>query len=350
MINSKQTKYSNRQIIICCCPTNYKILKNSAKMLSGMQVDDNEMNEIIDQFLRKTNFKDSFRSAVADKSRFNVKLDEVREFSPKLSQFLLKNPIKAINLFEIRVNKLIDDLNNSIASEKVKMINPSSFPVKHNTLKLNFDGNYGKNFVTPRGLKSSMINTLVKVQGIVTRMSIVKPKLAKSYHYIPATKQGYVQEYKDQYSVEGQGNFTSKLFPTKDAAGNLMTAEYGYWNYSNVQKLIIQEMPERTPTGQIPRSVIVFLQDDLVDKVKPGDRVELSGIFKWIPTSSSSTSGVFKTVIVCTGVTTISDKSDKIKITPEDVMNIKKVAERKDMFGVLASSIAPTVQGHINIK
>jgi len=31
-------------------------------------------------------------------------------------------------------------------------------------------------------------------------------------------------------------------------------------------------------------------------------------------------------------------------------MNIKKVAERKDMFGVLASSIAPTVQGHINIK
>ena len=319
-------------------------------MIGGMRIDDNGMGEAMDQFLRRTNFKDSYSAAVGDKSRFNIDLDQLRDFDPKLTQYIIKNPVKGIQLFEDRVNKLLSELNDNISSEKAKLINPSNFPVKCKSLKLNFDGNYGKNFVTPRGLKSSMINSLVKVQGIVTRMSIVKPKLSKSYHYIPATKQGYVQEYKDQYSVEGQGNFSSKLFPTKDAAGNLMVAEYGYCNYTDVQKLIIQEMPERTPTGQIPRSVMVFLEDDLVDWVKPGDRVEITGVFKCVSTASSSTSGVFKTIVVGTGIKAISDKSDKIKITPEDIKNIKYVSTRKDIFGVLASSIAPTVQGHINIK
>jgi len=33
-------------------------------------------------------------------------------------------------------------------------------------------------------------------------------------------------------------------------------------------------------TGETPHSVNVFAFDDLVDVVKPGDRVEITGIFK----------------------------------------------------------------------
>lgn len=42
-------------------------------------------------------------------------------------------------------------------------------------------------------------------------------------------------------------------------------------------------MPERAPTGQLPRSVKVVMENDLVDRVKPGDRVEITGVFRCAP-------------------------------------------------------------------
>lgn len=60
------------------------------------------------------------------------------------------------------------------------------------------------------------------------------------------------------------------------------------------QKLTIQEMPERAPAGQLPRSVEIVMDDDLVDKCKPGDRVQIVGVYRSVGGQANTGSASFK--------------------------------------------------------
>ena len=51
-----------------------------------------------------------------------------------------------------------------------------------------FEGSFGSKHVTPRSLSARNLNNLVCVEGIVTKCSLVRPKVTKSVHYCPATK------------------------------------------------------------------------------------------------------------------------------------------------------------------
>ena len=51
--------------------------------------------------------------------------------------------------------------------------------------------------MTPRGLTARLLTKLVMVEGIVTKVSLVRPKMMKSVHFCPATSQFLHRAYRD---------------------------------------------------------------------------------------------------------------------------------------------------------
>ena len=114
-------------------------------------------------------------------------------------------------------------------------------------------------------------------------------------------------------------------------------------------------MPERAPAGQLPRSVDVLMDDDLVDRVKPGDRIQLVGIYRSLGNRNQShSSSTFKTLLIANNIILLSSKSGggvaQATITDTDVRNINKLSKKKNIFELLSQSLAPSIYGHDHIK
>lgn len=101
----------------------------------------------------------------------------------------------------------------------------------------------------------------------------------------------------------------------------------------------------------MPRSIQIVLENDLVDKLKPGDRVEVNGVFRTESRAFNGlTNGVYKTYIVATGVRSLLAEKEKPTMSDQDIKNIKKLAADSNLFNILGASMAPSIEGNLCVK
>jgi DNA replication licensing factor MCM3 len=274
--------------------------------------------------------------------RLIVSLDLLRREKPSISSLLLENPLHFIPIFE-------EALMDYVAQWSTALVATAASGRERQRLHVGFEGAFGSLHTTPRTLRASMLNLLVCVDGIVTRVSAVRPKVVESVHYIPAKNEILHRIYRDGISLDvtpGRG-IGAAVYPTRDEDGNPMETEFGLSAYRDFQTATLQEMPERTPPGQLPRTVDVVFESDLVDACKPGMRARIVGTFRAL---GGKTTTYFATKIVANNCIPLGDTQSRLQFSERDLANIRHVASTPGGIELLVASVAPSICGHNFIK
>lgn len=200
---------------------------------------------------------------------------------------------------------------------------------------------------TLRQLRQTHLNCLVRVTGVVTRRTGVFPQL--KYVRFNCTKCGIVlgpfqQESNVEVRISYCHNCQSKGPFTLNSEKTV---------YRNYQKMTLQESPGTVPAGRLPRHREVILLWDLIDSAKPGEEIEVTGIYRNnYDAQLNNRNGfpVFATILEANHVVKSHDQLAGFRLTEEDEREIRQLSRDPQIVDKIIASMAPSIYGHTDIK
>jgi len=198
-----------------------------------------------------------------------------------------------------------------------------------------------------RSLRQLHLNQLIRTSGVVSGSSGVLPQL--NMCKFDCAKCGYVVG--PFYQSQGE-EIKVGTCPECQSQGpfNLNQEQTLYKNY---QRITIQESPGKVRAGRLPRSKDAILTGDLCDICKPGDEIELTGVYSNSYDSSLNVSNgfpIFATVIMANHIAKLDEKGETDRMTDEDIKSITALSKDERIGERIIASIAPSVYGHDDIK
>jgi DNA replication licensing factor MCM4 len=147
-----------------------------------------------------------------------------------------------------------------------------------------------------RCLDPTSIEKLVAIKGMIIRTSSV----------IPDPQQAFFRCFMCAHVVEvliEKGRIEEPASCPSCQRMGAMQIIHNRSIFSDKQLIRMQEMNEEIPEGETPYTVNIYAFHDLVDSVRPGDRIEVTGVFRAIPRrlnpKQRTISSVFKTYVDC---------------------------------------------------
>uniref|UniRef100_A0A3P9KI02 DNA replication licensing factor MCM4 n=1 Tax=Oryzias latipes TaxID=8090 RepID=A0A3P9KI02_ORYLA len=269
----------------------------------------------------------------------NVNCRHVQSFDAELYRQLICYPQEVIPTFDMAVNELFFERFPDSVLEYQIQVRP------YNALKT-------KNM---RNLNPEDIDQLITLGGMVIRTSQLIPEMQEAFF------QCQVCAFSARVEVD-RGRIAEPAVCRNCNNTHSMTLVHNRSVFSDKQMIKIQESPEDMPAGQTPHTTILYAHNDLVDKVQPGDRVNITGIYRAVPMRvhprQSNVRSVYKTHIDAIHFRKTDEKrlhgldqdGDQKLFTEDRVQTLKELAAKPDVYERLASALAPSIYEHEDIK
>eukprot|EP01053_Blabericola_migrator_P010656 Blabericola_migrator_1__10655@NODE_607_length_7343_cov_208_169736_g440_i0_p1_GENE_NODE_607_length_7343_cov_208_169736_g440_i0NODE_607_length_7343_cov_208_169736_g440_i0_p1_ORF_typecomplete_len974_score216_94MCM/PF00493_23/2_5e97MCM_OB/PF17207_3/5_2e27MCM_lid/PF17855_1/1_2e18Mg_chelatase/PF01078_21/2_3e09MCM_N/PF14551_6/9_7e08MCM2_N/PF12619_8/4_5e02MCM2_N/PF12619_8/1_1e07MCM2_N/PF12619_8/2_9e03Sigma54_activat/PF00158_26/9_3e06AAA_5/PF07728_14/1_4e05AAA_3/PF07726_11/4_2e05AAA_3/PF07726_11/1_3e03Si len=263
---------------------------------------------------------------------FVVQWNHIQQYCPRLTDWVKALPAEVFGTFDGVATKLTRLMYPKLYRKKTVAVRVAGYP----------------NVDSIRHLTIHHINKLVVVEGVCMRRTDVLPRLDIVWYH--CEKCGCDTNGPFDQRIASSPNFKKICISCQSPGPFSVSKERTV--FENYQKAVIQEVTNSVPAGFVPRQKVVVLLGDLVDSVRPGDDLVLSGILEARHEATVNVKfgfPVFSTWIVANHVQKRREKQIK-ELTERDIQILKKLSKNPTVRDKIITSIAPSIWGHRHIK
>jgi len=343
-----------------------------------------QIRAFLTQFTSPEGIK-TYKTAISDIARrrtkvLTIKLDDIASVFPSLKptlslsfQFLpnspllshiLQNTLRYIHLFSSAIDTILSstptttDKNDVL--DVIRMHRSQNLSNQPNPIPPELTRRYEIHLVPPsttpplplRSVRAEYVGKMVKVAGIVTRVTEVKPFLTVATYACDKCEFETYQEIRDRTFLPLFSCNSAKCNSAPGGPGALHLQRRGS-KFVKFQQIRLQELAHQVSIGHIPRSISVHVSGELTRHCSPGDFLTVSGIF--LPSlrrgfHATKAGVVGETYILATHMEQRKQKYSRYILTDEMKEEIEEFGQEGNAYDTLARSIAPELFGMEDVK
>ncbi|XP_023287365.1 DNA replication licensing factor MCM5 [Seriola lalandi dorsalis] len=280
-----------------------------------------------------------------------VEMEDLASFDEDLSDCLYKLPTENLPLLEEAAKEVADEVTRPrpAGEETVQDIQ----------VMVKSDAHHA----SIRSLKSEQVSRLVKVHGIVISATAVKAKATRvclqcrgcrnviNNIPLPPGLQGYALPRK--CNTENAGRVKCPIDPYFIIPDRCICVDF--------QTLRLQESPDAVPHGEMPRHLQLYCDRYLCDRVVPGNRVTIMGIYSIKKMAAAKAKGKEKSAGVgirasylrVVGIQVDTEGAGRGatgSVSPQEEEELRALAASPNVYDSLARSVAPSIYGSDDLK
>ncbi|KAI8037147.1 hypothetical protein M5D96_009894 [Drosophila gunungcola] len=268
----------------------------------------------------------------------NLNCAHLKTFDQDLYRQLICYPQEVIPGFDMAINEMFFERYPAALLEHQIQVRP-------------FNADKTRNM---RSLNPEDMDQLISISGMVIRSSNVIPEMREAFFSCN------ICSFSTTVEVD-RGRINQPTLCTNCNTNHCFRLIHNRSEFTDKQLVKLQESPDDMAAGQTPHNVLLYAHNDLVDKVQPGDRVTVTGIYRATPLKSgglgSSVKSVYKTHVDVVHFRKVDNKrlyeeeegKDHI-FPPERVELLQLLAKKPDIYDRLARAIAPSIYENDDIK
>ncbi|KAI5299519.1 hypothetical protein KEM56_003177 [Ascosphaera pollenicola] len=290
-------------------------------------------------------YRDQLRENVLVKKYYcDIDIAHLIAFNEELAHRLTTDPADTIPLFEAALKQ---------CTQRIVYPSQRDIELPEHQILLHSSVSH----ITIRELNADNISHLVRIPGIVIGASTISSKAITVHIQCKACE--------SSKTIHVDGGFSGLTLPRRcererqpgeDACPlDPYVIVHEKCQFVDQQVLKLQEAPDQVPVGELPRHILISADRYLANRVVPGMRCTLMGIFSIYQTKNNASKNavaIRNPYLRAVGISGDVDNTTKGNaiFTDEEEQEFLELSRRPDIYEIFTDCIAPSIYGNRDIK